>query len=119
MRGPRDQQSHASDRHGRPAPEQIRTAQEAADAQAGEVLTHIYQAVLRTPEFTLGNGTKCRVDPFYEPEVNAGGDLKCGFDVQMADGTQLEFTVGHTGWGKSFVMAEEQRAKHRGSARQP
>jgi hypothetical protein len=102
----------------RPTPEQIAALQEEADAQAKEVLSHIYQAVLKTPEFTLRNGTKCRVDPFYEPQVDAAGDLKCGFDVLTADG-HLEFTVGCTGSGKSFVKAEDQKVKRRGSGRQP
>jgi hypothetical protein len=76
----------------------------------------IYQAVLKTPEFTLKNGTKCRLKPYYEPEVDPAGELKCSFDVQTADG-YLQFTVGHTGWGKSFVQAEAQKAKPKGPGR--
>ena len=86
------------------------------DAHAKEVLGHMYQAMLKTPEFTLQDGTKCRVDPFYEPEVNSGGDLKCEFDVQLNDGTQLEFTVAHSGWGKSLApgLAGKPRGPGRG-----
>jgi hypothetical protein len=73
------------------------------DAYAKEVLGRMYQAILGTPDFTLQDGTTCRVDPYYEPQVNAAGELKCGIDVLMDNGKQLEFTVGHSGWGKSFV----------------
>ena len=33
-----------------------------ATGQGKEVLTHIYQSILKIPEFTLADGTKCRVD---------------------------------------------------------
>jgi hypothetical protein len=95
------------DRQTGPTPEQMLAE---IDAQAKEVLGHIYQAVLKTPEFTLKNGMKCRVSPLSEPEVDSDEELKCSFDVQTADG-HLEFTVGHTGWGKSFVQAEAQKVK--------
>jgi hypothetical protein len=97
----------------------MRTLHEEVDAQAKEALGHIYQALLKIPEFTLQNGMKCRVDPYYEPQVNADGDLKCGFDVLTPDGGHLEFTIGHTGYGKSFVRTEEQRATRKGSVREP
>ena len=90
---------------------------DAIDAQAKEVLAHFYQALLKTPAFTLKDGTKCSVEPFYEPEVNSGGDLQCGFDVRMDNGTQLEFTFGKTGWGKSFVEAEAQKAQPKAPGR--
>jgi hypothetical protein len=104
-----------TDTHNRPTPEQIRAMQEAIDARAKEVLGQIYNAVLKTPEFTLQDGTKCRVDAFCQPEVNSDGDLKCAFDVLMNDGTHLEFTVNHTGWGKS--LAPGLAGKPRGPAR--
>jgi len=88
---------HPKDRQTRSTAEQIRALQEEADAQAKEVLSHIYQAILKTPEFALQNGMKCRVDPFFEPEVDSDGDLKWGFDVLTEDGGHLEFTVGRTG----------------------
>jgi hypothetical protein len=119
LTGLQPMRSHPKDRQPRPTPEQIRALQAEVDAQAKEALGHIYQAVLKTPEFTLQNGTKCRVDPFYEPEVNSGGDLKCGFDVLMEDGGHLEFTVNHTGWGKSFAKTEAQKVNRKGSGRQP
>jgi hypothetical protein len=106
------------DRQPRLTAEQIRAQLEPADAQAKEVLGHIYRAMLKTPEFTLENGTKCRVDAFYEPEVNADGELKCGIDVLLPDG-HLEFTVGHTGSGKSFAKAETQKVQRKRPGRQP
>ncbi|MGO9466148.1 MAG: hypothetical protein ACLQVF_18555 [Isosphaeraceae bacterium] len=87
--------------------------------QAKEVLSHIYQAILKTPEFALKNGMKCRVDPFLEPEVDSDGDLKCGFDVLTEDGGHLEFTVGRTGWGKSLAKTEAQKVNQKRSGRQP
>lgn len=96
----------------------MRVLREAVDAQAKEVLAHVYQTVLQTPEFTLKDGTKCRVESFYEPEVNSDGELTCGFDVQMGNGKHLEFTVGHTGWGKSFAKTEAPKVKGKGSGRQ-
>jgi hypothetical protein len=99
-----------------PTAEEIRATQVKIDAQAKEVLGHMYQAVLTTPAFTLQDGTRCQVDSFYEPEVNSGGDLKCGFDVLLGDGTQLEFTVANTGWGRSLApgLAEKPRRTGRG-----
>jgi hypothetical protein len=106
------------DRPARPTPEQVRALQDEADAQAREVLSHVYKAILKTPGFTLRSGVKCRVDPMYAPEVNDDGDLKCAFDVLTADGSHLEFTVGHTGWGKSFVRTEAQKPKPKLPGRQ-
>jgi hypothetical protein len=116
--GPRDKQPHPRDPQARATPEQIIALQEEADAQAKEVIGHIYQAMLKTPDFTLQNGMKCRVDPYYAPQMSPDGDLKCGVDVLTEDGGHLEFTVAHTGWGKSFVKAEVQRAQRKGSGRQ-
>ncbi len=76
---------------------------EEATAPAKEVLDHVYQALLRTPEFTLADGTKARVDAYYAPELDDEEELKCGFDVLLDNGTHLEFTVRNSGWGKSFV----------------
>ena len=96
--------------------EQLAAFHEEVDAQAKEALGHIYRAILKTPEFTLRNGTKCRVDPYFEPEVNSDGDLTCGFDVRTDTG-HLSFTIGHTGSGKSFTAAEVQKKTKRGRAR--
>ena len=105
------------DRHDRPTPEQIRAMQERTDAQAKEVMAHMYQAMLATPEFTLADGTTCRVDPFYEPEVNSGGDLKCGLDVLMSDGTHLEFTVDYSGSGRSLAAELAKKPQKPGRSR--
>ena len=98
-------------------PREIVAARDEVTAPATEVLQHIYQSILKTPEFTLRDGRKCKVDPFYAPEVNAAGDLKCGVDVLIDDGTHLELTVGHTGWGKSFAEAEVEKKAKRSRSR--
>jgi len=41
---------------------------EEAVTPAKEVLEHVYQAILGTPEFTLTDGKKARVDPYIPPE---------------------------------------------------
>jgi hypothetical protein len=105
------------DRHNRPTPEEIRAMRERIKAHAKEVMGHMYQAMLKTPEFSLRDGTKCRVDPFYEPQVDSGGDLKCGFDVLLDDGSHLEFTVGQTGWGKSLARGHAGKETRRGRGR--
>jgi hypothetical protein len=102
---------HPRDRQPRPSAEEIRAHLEAVNAQAKEVLGLIYQAMLKTPEITLQNGTKCRVEPYYGPEVDSGGELKCGVDVRMEDGSHLEFTVGHTGGGRPFAGPETKKTK--------
>jgi hypothetical protein len=96
---------HPKDRRPRITPEQIAEEQQRVEAHATEVLEHMYQAMLKIPEFTLGDGTKCKVDPYYGPETNADGEVKCGIDVLIADGSHLEFTVTNTGWGKSLAAA--------------
>jgi hypothetical protein len=97
--------------------EQLAGLHTEVDAQAKEVLGHMYQAILKTPEFTLSSGMKCRVDPYFEPEVNAEGELKCGFDVLLGDSGHLEFTMGHTGWGRALAAVEVQKKARRGRAR--
>jgi hypothetical protein len=93
--------------------------QQRATVQAAEVLGYISHTMRKTPEFTLRDGTACRVDDFKAPQLNDDGKLECAFDVLLADGSHLAFKVGHTGWGKSFVQAEEQRTKPKGPGRQP
>lgn len=84
---------------------------------AGEVLGHLYQAVLQTPAFTLRDGTGCKVEAFYPPEETADGELKCGVDVVLDDGTQLEFSLANTGWAKAISMRQETKAAKRGRER--
>ncbi len=85
--------------------------------QAKEVLGRMYQAILKTPEFTLADGTKCRVDALAEPTHGTEGDLTCGFDVLLGDSGHLEFTVKHTGWGRALAAAEVQKKARRGRTR--
>ena len=100
----------------RPTADQIVALRERAEAQAKEVLEHMYQAILKTPEFVLSDGTKCRVDAYYEPQVNADGELQCGFDVLTGD-SHLEFTVGNTGWGRGFAPSQAAPRPRKGPAR--
>jgi hypothetical protein len=103
----------------RPTIEDILALRNEADATATEVLDHVYQALLKAPEFTLKDGRTARVEEFYAPEVDEHGELKCGIDVKPSDGSHLEVTVGHTGWGKSFVGDLQQRAKPKSSHMEP
>jgi len=89
--------------------EEFIAAQKDATGPGKEVLSHIYQAILKTPEFTLADGTKCRVDALFEPMVNADGDLKCGFDVLLREAGHLEFTVQQTGWGRALATPPGQQ----------
>jgi hypothetical protein len=98
----------------RPTLEELQAMRDAADADAKEALAHIYQAMLKLPEFTLKNGTKCRLDALSSPEVDSGGELKCAFDVMLGDRGHLEFKMAHTGWGRSFVKAEQPKEKVEG-----
>jgi hypothetical protein len=72
-------------------------------APAREVMEHIYKAVTATPDFTLAGGTKAQVTAFYDPQLSDDGELSCGFDVVLDNGTHLEFKVTNSGWGKSFA----------------
>ena len=103
-------------RPARPTAEEIRAFQERIEAQAKEVLEHLYQAVLKTPEFTLRDGTKCRVTPYVEPQVTDEGEALCGIDVQTADG-HLDFTVRNTGSGQACAKVRAAPNPRRGRAR--
>jgi hypothetical protein len=52
---------------------------------------------------------------YYSPELNDDGELKCGVDVRLPDGSHLEFTLANTGWGKSFALdvASEKASRRR------
>ncbi len=91
----------------KPTPDAIAEIKEEAVSPAKEVLEHVYQVILGTPEFTLADGKKARVDAYYPPQVDDEGELTCGFDVLIDNGTQLEFTISNTGWGKSFVAGPD------------
>lgn len=72
-------------------------------AAALEVLAHIYQTLLSAPEFVLLDGSKAKVESFVAPGVDDQGEVQCGFDVRLENGSHLEFTVQNTGWGKSVI----------------
>jgi hypothetical protein len=84
-------------------PEKIIKQREELTANAKEAPEHLYQATLKTPEFTLKNGTKCKVKPYYEPQENDDGEVKCGADLVLEDGAHVGITVTATAWEKSFV----------------
>ncbi len=101
----------------KPTPEAIAQIKDEAVTPAKEVLEHVYQATLATPEFTLTDGKKARFDADIQPEVNDDGELTCGFDVLIDNGSHLEFTVSKTGWGKSMAVAPEVKKGGKGRRR--
>jgi hypothetical protein len=88
-----------------PSPEDIASYRQDTTAPAREILEHIYNAVLAVPAFTLKDGTKARISHLGSPELNDAGELTCSFDVDRDDGSHLEFTVKHTGWGRPLAAA--------------
>ncbi len=60
---------------------------------AKEVVELIYQTILAMPAFTLAGGKKARTDPYIPQEVNDDGEVTCGFDVLIDNGSHREFTV--------------------------
>jgi len=81
---------------------------------AKEVLEHLYQAILAMPSFTLADGKKARVDAYIPPEVNDDGQVTCGFDALIDNGSRLEFTVTNTGWGKAVAVGPDLKKATRG-----
>ncbi len=81
----------------RPVLEEILAIKAEAHADAAEILSHVYEILLKTPAFTLKNGMTCRVDPLYAPEADSGNDLKCAFDSLLGDFGHLKFPVANTG----------------------
>ena len=88
-----------------------------ATAPAREVLEHLYKVILAMPEFLLKDGTKARLDPYIEPGVGKRGELHCGFDVLLDNGSHLEFTVTNTGWGKSLASGRDRTGPANGRER--
>ena len=98
----------------KPTPDAIAKIKEEVVTPAKEVLEHVYQAILRTPEFTLTDGKKARVDAYIPPQVDDDGELTCGFDVLLDNGSHLEFTVRNTGWGKAMAIDPDVKKGKRG-----
>jgi hypothetical protein len=92
-------------------PKDLFDAKQETTEPAREVLEHLYQAMVAIPSFTLRDGTKVEIEPYYAPQMNDAGELKCGIDARLPDGSHLEFTVANTGWGKSFVADHAQQPK--------
>ena len=93
---------------GCPCHPDVQAEHERLEARAKEVLDHIDRAVVKSPEFTLRDGTCCGVSGFHARELSTDGDLRCAFDVRMPDG-HLEFTIGDTGSGGAFAPQETSR----------
>lgn len=91
--------------------EDHRDADRAMTAPAKEVAEHLYQSLLALPEFTLKDGTKARMKPYLAPEPNKDGEMQCGVDVVLDNGSHLEFTMRNSGWGKPF--SQELKAGYR------
>lgn len=70
---------------------------------AAEVLSQLYEAILKTPTMTLTDGTTASVEAYYPPQQDEGGQGHCGIDIRLASGDVLEFTVRNTGWARSFL----------------
>jgi hypothetical protein len=79
-----------------------------------EVMTHLYQAVIALPEFTLKDGRRAKTESLAEPQMNDEGELYLSFDVALDDGSHMEFTTKNTGWG-GFVAAQTSRKAGRRS----
>lgn len=73
-----------------------------AATRAEQVLDHVYRALIAMPPFTLRDGTKVELSDYINPEKNDEGDMHCGFDALLGDGSHLEFTMTNTGWGKAL-----------------
>src|SRR5271154_123503 len=78
--------------------------QEAKRTPGLEALTHLYNALLAVPPFTLKDGTPVYVKGYQPPKINEAGEAECGVDVKLPNG-HLEFSLRNSGWGKSFVDA--------------
>lgn len=92
--------------------QELEQSREEARKAALEILTQLYEAILSFPEFTLNNGAKGRFESFYAPETDADGNTRCGIDVRLQDGSLLEFTIGHTGWGNFLPAAQPSPRGH-------
>lgn len=72
---------------------------------AREVLEHVYKALLAMPPMFVVGNVPATVRPYFSPLVDPDdGTAKCGIDIKLSDGRQLEFTIVNSGWGKSLAM---------------
>jgi hypothetical protein len=97
--------------------QELLAAKDEATKPAGEVIAHLYQALLSVPELRLSDGTTAKVEAYFEPEIDEDGRAHCGVDVQLSDGSMLEFTLRNTGWGKSFIQDAMKKRDGQGPAR--
>lgn len=82
---------------------------------AKEVLERLFEGLLQVSSFRLKDGLQANVMPYFEPRVDDDGQYHCGIDVNFSDGSQLEFTVTNTGWGRPLGPIADMIANHSAS----
>ncbi|MDA7980150.1 MAG: hypothetical protein MPJ50_15395 [Pirellulales bacterium] len=95
--------------------EQILAAKDEVTGPAEEILSKLYEALLQLPEFELADGTKAQVEAYYPPGVDEEGEVHCGIDVRLSNGSLLEFTLKNSGWEKLYIQdhAPERKSQNR------
>jgi len=88
-------------------PERFARAKQIATAPACEVLERLQAILLAASPLTLTDGTTIEIRRLFCPEIDRQGQLACGVDVRLPDGTELEFTLTNSGWGKPLVPLAE------------
>lgn len=90
------------------------------ESQRDRILQEVMEALFsqlrnnidRMHDFTLSNGIKCWVTPFYAPKIKKDS-LTYGFDVKFEEEyplSHLEFSVKCTGWERALhLQSKEQR----------
>ena len=78
---------------------------------AKEVLERLFGGLLQVSSFTLKDGLQATVMPYFEPRVDDDEQYHCGIDVNFSDGSQLEFTLANTGWGRPLGPVADMIAK--------
>ncbi len=82
---------------------------------AKEVLERLFEGLLQVSSFTLKDGLLATVMPYFGPRVDDDGQYHCGIDVNFSDGSQLEFTMTNTGWGRPLGPIADMIANHSAS----
>lgn len=82
---------------------------------AREVLVRLFERLLQVPSYTMKDGLEATVTPYFEPRVDDDGQYYCGIEVNFSDGSQLEFTLANTGWGRPLGPIADMIANHSAS----
>lgn len=83
--------------------ELVASSKDEVTKHAPEVLSQLYEGLLKLPVMTLADGTTASVEAYYPPQQDEEGQEHCGIDVRLSSGDLLEFTMRNTGWERSFV----------------